>query len=121
LYRCILKVPLPSWPHCCDSLTVWRRVNLCSILLDCTTLPTTHDKGLRRWGSRQHTSGTSPASLQTLDSTEDDEEEEEEELVVEFVSDFKDFAMYVGDGTTGALEAGTAVRPLLHLLIHPVE
>lgn len=28
-YRCVLKVPLPSWPHCNDYLTVWRRVPTC--------------------------------------------------------------------------------------------
>jgi hypothetical protein len=31
--RCVLKVPLPSWPHCCDHLTVWRRVSTCTLLL----------------------------------------------------------------------------------------
>ena len=32
-YRCVLKVPLPSWPHCNDFLTVWRRAHTCTVHL----------------------------------------------------------------------------------------
>lgn len=32
-YRCVLKVPLPSWPHCNDFLTVWRRAQTCIVHL----------------------------------------------------------------------------------------
>ena len=32
-YRCVLTVPLPSWPHCNDSLSVWRRVATCTVSL----------------------------------------------------------------------------------------
>ena len=31
--RCILKAPLPAWPHCNDHLTVWRRVQTCTVNL----------------------------------------------------------------------------------------
>lgn len=30
----MLKVPLPSWPHCNDHLTLWRRVATCTVRLD---------------------------------------------------------------------------------------
>jgi hypothetical protein len=41
--RCILKVPLPSWPHCNDHLTVWRRVEICTMQLSgtCVAFPST--------------------------------------------------------------------------------
>jgi hypothetical protein len=29
--RCVLKVPLPSWPHCNDYLTVWHRMSTCHV------------------------------------------------------------------------------------------
>lgn len=117
MYRCILRVPLPSWPHCCDSLTVWRRVTLCSVLLDGATLPTHRDMDHQHRGPRKQKPGTSSPSLEIL-AAEDDEEEDED---VEFVCDFKDFGMHVLGEVGGTLVAGTAVRPLLHLLMHPVE
>ncbi|CAM9595189.1 unnamed protein product [Ectocarpus sp. 13 AM-2016] len=33
-FHCILKVPLPSWPHSRDTLTVWKRHSFCSIQYD---------------------------------------------------------------------------------------
>ncbi|CAM9433845.1 unnamed protein product [Hapterophycus canaliculatus] len=30
-FHCILKVPLPSWPHSRDTLTVWKRHSFCAI------------------------------------------------------------------------------------------
>eukprot|EP00752_Nemacystus_decipiens_P004170 g3813.t1 len=33
-FHCILKVPLPSWPHARDTLTIWKRHSLCVIHYD---------------------------------------------------------------------------------------
>eukprot|EP00892_Ulva_mutabilis_P012808 jgi/Ulvmu1/98/UM001_0101.1 len=70
MFRCVLKVPLPSWPHCNDFLTVWRRVRVCTVRLpEDSSAAGTKDDDRAAAGSEEGRAASSSAGASSDDET----------------------------------------------------
>eukprot|EP01025_Chloroclados_australasicus_P003018 TRINITY_DN10694_c0_g1_i2.p3 TRINITY_DN10694_c0_g1~~TRINITY_DN10694_c0_g1_i2.p3 ORF type:complete len:117 (-),score=1.72 TRINITY_DN10694_c0_g1_i2:275-625(-) len=93
--RCVLKVPLPSWPQSNDFLTVWRRVETCVIALGTDSDESSRSKD-----------GDSESASEGQDANSEQSDE-----VAEYVCDAQYYKM------VHATEDGaTSIASLQHLL-----